>query len=423
MEHFVIKGGKPLSGSVRVQGAKNAALPIMAATVLSGGKHEIDGVPDLTDISTMCKILEALGAKIRRTGTKMEVNTNSIQISHIPDDLMSRMRSSIFLMGPLLARLNRVSVTRPGGCAIGNRPIDIHLKGLTKLGAEIREEDGVIHCSASHLTGAEVVLDFPSVGATENVMMAAVLAKGKTTIINAAREPEIIDLQNFLNQMGANIQGAGSSVIVIHGVRELRSISYQIIPDRIVAGTLVAAAAATGGEMVLEHVVPEHLTSVLELLKRAGLQMEIERERLWVRASRRLKALDHVVTEPYPGFPTDMQPQMMASLSLAEGTSRLSEQIFESRLKHVPELRRMGADLHIEDNTVIIRGLPKLCGAVVTATDLRAGAALAIAGLAAEGTTIVKGIEHIDRGYYQLENVFSQLGADITRKKIDPSSS
>lgn len=421
MEHFVIKGGKPLSGTVRVQGAKNAALPILAATVLSGGKHEIEGVPDLTDITTMCRILEALGAKIQRAGTKIQVNTNFIRNSHIPDDLMSQMRSSIFLMGPLLARLNRVSVTRPGGCAIGNRPIDIHLSGLAKLGAEVVEKDGVIQCSASRLTGTEIELDFPSVGATENVMMAAVLAKGKTTIINAAREPEIIDLQNFLNQMGARIEGAGSSVIVIQGVKELRAITYRIIPDRIVAGTFVAAAGATAGEIVLEDVVPEHLTSVLEHLKRAGLQMEIEQERIWVRAPNRLKALDHVVTEPYPGFPTDMQPQMMALLSLAEGTSRLSEKIFESRFKHVPELMRMGADLQIENNTVIIRGLSKLFGALVTASDLRAGAALAIAGLAAEGTTIIRGIEHIDRGYHRLENLFRQLGAEITRKKIDPS--
>ncbi|MBA4494244.1 UDP-N-acetylglucosamine 1-carboxyvinyltransferase [Paenactinomyces guangxiensis] len=419
MEHFVIKGGKPLSGSVRVQGAKNAALPILAATVLTEGVHEISDVPDLTDIAAMCSILEALGAKIKRTGTTIQVDTYSIQNTHIPDELMSQMRSSIFLMGPLLARLQQVSVTRPGGCAIGSRPIDIHLKGLARLGATIIEDDGVIHCSTSQLTGTEVQLDFPSVGATENVMMAAVLAEGQTIITNAAREPEIIDLQNFLNKMGAKIQGAGSSVILIKGVKKLKPVSHQIIPDRIVAGTLVAAVGATAGEAILEHVIPEHLSSVLGHLKRTGLQIEAEPGRLWVRGPARLKALEHVMTEPYPGFPTDMQPQMLTLLSLAEGTSRLTEKIFESRLKHVRELVRMGADLQVNSHMVIIHGVSKLSGTHVSATDLRAGAALAMAGLAAEGTTILSGVKHIDRGYAQLEKVFRQLGGEISRKETD----
>lgn len=421
MQHFVIEGGKPLSGSVRVQGAKNAALPILAATVLAEGIHEIQGVPRLTDITAMCRILEALGAEIKQSGTTLQVDTTSVQVSHIPDELMSQMRSSVFLMGPLLARLKEVSVTRPGGCAIGSRPIDIHLKGLARLGAKINEDKGMIHCSAPKLIGTEVPLDFPSVGATENVMMAAVLAEGTTTILNAAREPEIIDLQNFLNHMGADIEGAGNSVIHIRGVQKLNATTYPIIPDRIVAGTLLAAVGATAGEIVLEHIVPEHLKSVLEHLKQSGMEMEFDCGRLWVRGPSRLKSIPHIVTEPYPGFPTDMQPQMLALLTLAEGTSKLTEKIFESRLKHVRALKRMGANVLTENDTVTIRGVPQLVGTHVVATDLRAGAALVVAGLAAEGTTILSGVEHIDRGYDQLEVVLTQLGGKIRREELDVS--
>lgn len=417
MEHFVIDGGKPLTGSVRVQGAKNAALPIMAATVLAEGVHEIRGVPQLTDITAMCNILEALGAVIERTSTTIRIDTTSIQLSHIPDDLMSQMRSSIFLMGPLLARLEQVSVTRPGGCAIGSRPIDIHLKGLSQLGAKISEKNEKICCSAPRLVGTTIPLDFPSVGATENVMMAAVLAEGKTTILNAAREPEIMDLQIFLNQMGANVQGAGTSVIQIQGVNKLHATTHEIIPDRIVAGTLIAAVGATTGEVLLEHVIPEHLAQVLDLFQKAGIEIKYEQTGLWVRSLNRVKGLDYLETNPYPGFPTDLQPQMMALLALSEGTSQLSEKIFESRLKHVQELTRMGANIKSQNNRVTIHGVSRLQGTYVEATDLRAGAALVIAGLAAEGRTIVQGVHHIDRGYDQLEATFQKLGATIERVK------
>ncbi|TCS94624.1 UDP-N-acetylglucosamine 1-carboxyvinyltransferase [Hazenella coriacea] len=418
MEHFVIDGGNPLTGSVRVQGAKNAALPIMAATVLAEGVHEIRGVPQLTDIAAMCNILEALGAVIERTHTTIRIDTTSIQHSHIPDDLMSQMRSSIFLMGPILARLKQVSVTRPGGCAIGSRPIDIHLKGLSQLGAEIKEKKEKIHCSGSRLIGASILLAFPSVGATENVMMAAVLAEGKTTILNAAREPEIVDLQNFLNQMGANVQGAGTSVIQIIGVNQLQAAKHEIIPDRIVAGTLIAAVGATSGELFLERVIPEHFTQVIDLYREAGIEIKVEHEGLWVRSSDRVNGLAHIETNPYPGFPTDLQPQMIALLSISKGISQLSEKIFESRLKHVQELNRMGANIDSQNNLVTIRGVSYLQGTHVEATDLRAGAALVIAGLAAKGTTVVRGVNHIDRGYDHLEKTFQQLGATIHREKV-----
>ncbi|PTX51233.1 UDP-N-acetylglucosamine 1-carboxyvinyltransferase [Melghirimyces profundicolus] len=415
MDQFVIKGGKPLYGTVRVQGAKNAALPILAATLMAGGIHEIRDVPRLSDIEVMNRILKALGVKLRWDGNNVKLETSTIKSTHIPEALMRQMRSSIFLMGPLLARTGEVTVSRPGGCAIGARPIDLHLKGLRLLGAEIREERDSIHCSAGKLTGAEIHLELPSVGATENIMMAAVLAEGETVIKNAAREPEIVDLQRFLNRMGAEVHGAGTSTITIRGVKRLQPVSYEIIPDRIVAGTLATAAVATAGEVLLTHVVPDHLRSSLEILDRAGAEIRIEGDALWVRGSSRLNAVGDLVTEPYPGFPTDMQPQIMVLLALSEGRNSISEKIFDGRLKHVRELVRMGADLEAGDNRVEIRGGSRLIGATVDATDLRAGAALVIAGLAAEGTTRVTGLNHIDRGYERLDLTFQRLGGQIQR--------
>ncbi|MGA9174985.1 MAG: UDP-N-acetylglucosamine 1-carboxyvinyltransferase, partial [Thermoactinomyces sp.] len=372
MERFVIEGGKPLSGSVRVQGAKNAALPILAACVLAEGIFEIHDVPRLSDIEAMCQILEALGAQVIRYQTSIRVNTHPINNYVIPDHLMSQMRSSIFLMGPLLARLKQVCISRPGGCAIGKRPIDIHLKGLKRLGVQIIEKDGVIHCFASKLTGNEIVLEFPSVGATENIMMAAVLGEGITVLKNAAREPEIIDLQDFLNKMGAQISGAGSSEIRIRGVRSLRPVSHTIIPDRIVAGTLAAAAGATGGEIILKNVVSSHLTSVIQHLECLGVEIEQDQNIVRVKGPERLKPIPSIITQPYPGFPTDMQPQILVLLTKAEGLSTLTETIFESRLKHVDELKKMGADVSLDNNTVSIRGGKSLTGTLVNATDLRA---------------------------------------------------
>lgn len=415
MAHYFIEGGRPLYGKVRVQGAKNAALPILAATVLAEGIHEIHDVPQLSDIEAMGRILESLGVKVKRNGNTVYLDTRTIHSSYIPASLMKRMRSSIFLMGPLLARQREVCVTRPGGCAIGERPIDLHLKGLRLLGAEVIEKDGQIRCTAKKLTGRKVRFELPSVGATENIMMAAVRANGVTIIQNAAREPEIIDLQNFLNGMGAQIRGAGTSQIVIHGVEHLTPISYRIIPDRIVTGTLAAAVAATGGEVIMTHTVPEHSTTVLNLLRQAGATIAADKDTLKVSGKKRLQGVGRIVTEPYPGFPTDMQPQMMAVLATATGKSMMEERIFDARLKHVRELNRMGASITIEKQGVQICGVPTLKGADVQATDLRAGAALVIAGLCAEGTTRVSGIEHIERGYEQLDLVFQQLGGKVAR--------
>jgi UDP-N-acetylglucosamine 1-carboxyvinyltransferase len=415
LEHFLIEGGKPLCGTVRIQGAKNAALPILAATVLEDGVHELYDVPRLSDIDVMGCILEALGAKITRFGNRVVVDTTTLRTSHIPDTLMRRMRSSIFLMGPLLSRFQEVSVTRPGGCAIGARPIDLHLKGLQMLGAQIEETGDLIRCTAKRLVGTTIRLDLPSVGATENVMMAAVLADGITVIENAAREPEIVDLQRYLNQMGADIEGAGTNTIIIRGVKRLRPVPYEIIPDRIVTGTLVAAAVATSGEVTLTHTIPEHLHCMLLLLRQAGAEIKTDGDTLWVRGSRELKAVGEIQTEPYPGFPTDLQPQMMSLLTLAEGTSVIKERIFDARLKHVDELRKMGAVLQAAENSVRIRGVRALSGTQVKATDLRAGAALVIAGLAAHGTTSVYGVEHIERGYDRLDQMFQRLGGRIQR--------
>lgn len=419
MEYIVIEGGKPLSGSIRVQGAKNAALPIFAATVLAEGIHVIHNVPDLADIHAMCRILEALGAKIQSAGTTYHIDTTSVNISHIPEELMSKMRSSIFLMGSLLGRLGQVSVTRPGGCAIGSRPIDIHLYGLARLGVAITQTGETMHCSSSTLRGTEVSFSFPSVGATENVMMAAVLAEGKTTIYQAACEPEIIDLGEFLNKMGAKVSGAGTPTIHIEGVKNLTPAIHTIIPDRIVIGTLIAAAGATAGEILIDPVIPDHIESITEIMQQCAIEFEYKGTTIRVRGPKRLRSIDRIITEPYPGFPTDMQPQLVALLTLADGKSKLIEQIFESRLKHIDELIRMGAHIHKRNNLVTIEGVAQLQGAQVMATDLRAGAALIIAGLVAEGVTSVYGVEHIDRGYQAIEKMFGQLGAEIKRDQAD----
>jgi UDP-N-acetylglucosamine 1-carboxyvinyltransferase len=415
LEQFVIKGGKPLYGTVRVQGAKNAALPILAATLLTEGIHEIRDIPRLSDIEVMERILRVLGVKVKWDGNHMKLETSGIRTSHIPESLMRLMRSSIFLMGPLLSRLKEVSVTRPGGCTIGARPIDLHLKGLRLLGAEIEEKEGTIHCRARKLTGTAIPLDLPSVGATENIMMAAVRAEGVTVIQNAAREPEIVDLQRFLNRMGADVSGAGTSTITIRGVQRLIPATHEVIPDRIVAGTLATAAIATGGEILLTHVVPDHLESTLTILRQTGARIKQEGDVLWIRSAPVLKGVEKVKTAPYPGFPTDMQPQLMTLLSISEGISSIEEKIFDGRFKHVNELVQMGADLTVQNEAVEIRGVPRLRGAVVKATDLRAGAALVIAGLTASGTTHVQGLSHIDRGYERLDRTLLKLGGQIQR--------
>jgi UDP-N-acetylglucosamine 1-carboxyvinyltransferase len=415
VEKLVIEGGKPLSGTVRIHGAKNAALPILAACTMTSGIHRIGNVPDLLDIHVMLDILRALGCKAELRDDVVSLETSSANCTHVPEELMKLMRSSIFLMGPLLARFGEVRVHQPGGCAIGERKIDLHLKGLQALGAVIEESGNTITCRADRLIGADITLDYPSVGATENIMMAAALAEGVTTISNAAREPEIQDLQNFLNEMGAKMIGAGTDTITVEGVSSLTPRAYRIIPDRIVAGTLMVAAAATRGSVTLEHVCPAHLNSVIHVLKRSGVQIAVDDDIIVVNSCSRPKAVDRIVTSPFPSFPTDLQAQLMVLLSLAEGVSVIKETVFEGRFKHVDELSRMGADIRVDMSSAIIRGVPRLYGATVEATDLRAGAALVIAGLAANGTTVVEQIHHIDRGYDRIERIFGRLGAKIER--------
>ncbi|MDF2644935.1 MAG: murA [Paenibacillus sp.] len=421
MEKLVIEGGRPLTGAIQIHGAKNAALPILAACILASGTHTLHNVPNLLDIDTMLRILRALGCRAEQQGDTVSITTSTANSSHIPEELMGQMRSSIFLMGPLLARFGSVTVYQPGGCAIGERKIDLHLKGLQALGANIEEFANKIVCTADSLQGSEIVLDFPSVGATENIMMAAVKAEGITTIYNAAREPEIQDLQNFLNTMGADIIGAGTDTITIRGVESLSPCSYRIIPDRIVAGTFLVAAAATKGNITLERVNPAHLTSVIHVLKRAGVQIITDGDIIHVSCPTRPKAVERIVTSPHPSFPTDLQSQVMVLLSLADGLSVMKETIFEGRFKHVDELSRMGADIRVDMSSAFIRGVPRLYGATVEATDLRAGAALVIAGLAAHGTTIVEQIHHIDRGYDRIEHMLSMLGASVHRQSPVPS--
>jgi len=419
LDKLVIEGGNPLSGTIRIHGAKNAALPILAASLLAEEPVTIRNVPRLLDIDVMLEILRELGCKTRFVDRFITVDASSLSSSHIPEHLMRQMRSSVFLMGPLLARFGEVQLYQPGGCAIGERKIDLHLRGLSALGAEIEEKGSRIVCRAPELRGTEVILDFPSVGATENIMMAAVKARGRTVIIGAAREPEIQDLQAFLNQMGAKVQGAGTDTIVIEGVEKLYGANFAIIPDRIVSGTVMVAAAATRGEVIIEGAQPAHLTSLIHVLRRAGVQIEVSNDIMKVSAHSRPKAVDRIVTSPYPAFPTDLQAQIMALLALADGVSLVKETIFEGRFKHVEELCRMGADIRVDLNNAFIRGVPQLYGTTVEATDLRAGAALVIAGLAAQGRTIVENVHHIDRGYERIEEMFSQLGGDIVRQSSD----
>ncbi|MBN2983375.1 MULTISPECIES: UDP-N-acetylglucosamine 1-carboxyvinyltransferase [Cohnella] len=419
MDNLVIEGGTPLSGTIRIHGAKNAALPILAASLLAEGTVTIRNVPRLLDIQVMLDILQNLGCRASRQDEEIKVDGALASSSHVPEVLMRQMRSSVFLMGPLLARFGEVQVYQPGGCAIGERKIDLHLRGLEALGAEIQAMGNRIVCRAKRLRGAEIILDFPSVGATENVMMAAVLAEGRTTIVGAAREPEIQDLAKFLNAMGACVRGAGTDTITIEGVSSLSGCEFEVIPDRIVTGTVMVAAAATKGDVSLAGAEPRHLTALIHVLRRAGVQIQIENDIIKVCAAARPRAVPRVVTSPYPAFPTDLQAQLMILLSLADGVSVIKETVFEGRFKHVDELCRMGADIRTDLNNAFIRGVPKLFGTTVEATDLRAGAALVIAGLAAEGRTVIEQVHHIDRGYDRIEEMFGRLGGRIVRQCSD----
>lgn len=412
-EIFRIMGGARLTGSVAVPPAKNAVLPILAAAIMTGETVRLTECPILEDIDNMGRILSELGCDVQRQGKMLLIDAAGAACHEMPDILSKKLRSSIFMMGPLISRFGRATVTYPGGCEIGLRPIDLHLKGLRQLGVEIREEHGRIYCDGRSRHAGDVLLDFPSVGATENLMMAAVLTKGETVIRNAAREPEIVDLQNFINAMGGRISGAGSSLVRIEGVESLHGAVYRPIGDRITAGTLLCAAAMTGGDVTLHGCMAENVEAVLAKLREAGCSIGAEDEALHLEAPARLRAVD-VFTQPYPGFPTDMQAQMMALCCVAEGTSIIVENVFESRFNHASQLMRMGADITVHHRTAVVRGR-YLTGARVTARDLRAGAALVLAALTADGMTEVENVSLIDRGYERLEETLAALGARIVR--------
>ena len=415
MAKILIDGGKPLSGTINVSGAKNAALPIIAGVILSTKPVKLTNVPALNDVTTIAKVLGALGVKATRTSNNSYEFDASGNISEeAPYELVKTMRASFFVMGPLLARLKKARVPLPGGCAIGVRPVNIHLKGFEELGAKVSIESGCAVAVAERLVGTKIHLDFPSVGATENLIMAATLAEGETTIENAAQEPEIVDLANFLNTLGAKIIGAGSPSITIEGVEKLGGCNYSIMPDRIEAGTFAVLGAMTKGPIRVENCNPKHLQALTTKLREMGALIETGENYLIASANERLKAVD-VKTLPYPGFPTDMQAQLMTAMCVAEGTSSVTETIFENRFMHVSELSRMGANINIHERTAVIHGVENLEGAPVEATDLRAGAAMVLAGLAAQGHTEISQIYHIDRGYEDLVGRISKLGANITR--------
>ncbi len=417
MSKFLVNGGRKLNGKLEISGAKNSVLPILAASVINGKMNIIKGCPDLKDVNTMTKILCSIGCKVKKEKNTILVDSEDINSIEISENLVREMRSSIFLMGPMLARFGKIVISYPGGCEIGPRPIDLHLKGLRQMGVKIYEAHGFLECEVDRLIGTEVHLDYPSVGATENLMMAAVLADGETIIRNAAKEPEISDLQNYLNKMGARINGAGSSVIVIEGVKALNGTEHRIIPDRIVAGTILTAAAITKSDIAIENVISDHLVSVIAKLKEAGCNIIEDVNETRIKSPSIIDSIDILRTLPYPGFPTDMQAQLVALLSVAKGTSIVSETVFENRFKHTEELMRMGAKIKVDGRVAIIKGVENLTGAKVTAKDLRGGASLVLAGLAAEGQTIVENIVHIERGYDKLDYMLQNLGADI--KRID----
>lgn len=421
MPKLIVEKSPPLKGKVRISGAKNSALPIMAATLLSTDKCELTEVPNLRDVNVMKEVLNSLGATVEKTSDESyNINAKNLNNSEAPYELMTKMRASFLVMGPLLARLKKARISMPGGCAIGTRPIDLHLKGFKALGAEIEVGHGYVEAKVEdRLKGNRIYLDFPSVGATENIMMAAVMAEGETILENVAQEPEIVDLANFLNKLGADVKGAGTNTIKINGVDRLKNCNHTIIPDRIEAGTYMVAAAMTGGDITIENIELDHVKSIISKLKESNIEFtEVGNNTLRVVAPKIIKAVD-VKTLPYPGFPTDMQAQVMAMMSMAEGTSVIIETIFENRFMHVNELRRMGADIKIDGRSAIVTGQEQLLGAPVNATDLRAGAALILTGLISDGITEVNQIHHIDRGYSNIEQKLTNLGAKIKRVETE----
>lgn len=421
MEKLIVKGGNRLVGAVKTSGAKNAVLPIIAASILGTTPSHLDEVPMLEDVHTISEVLKCLGLVVECSPEKNVLDIDSTEITsyEAPYELVRTMRASFLVMGPLLARIGKARISMPGGCAIGARPIDIHLKGFEALGVKIEQGHGYIEASAPEgLNGTSIYFDFPSVGATENIMMAASLAEGTTILENAAEEPEIVDLANYLNKMGAKIRGAGTDTIRIEGVEKLHGADYTIIPDRIEAGTYMIAAAMTGGDVVVENVLPEHQKPLIAKLREAGAVVEEDIDKVRVIGKNPLKAVS-IKTLPYPGFPTDMQAQMMAMMVIAEGRSKVTETVFENRFMHVVELNRMGAQISTEGRSAVIDGPCKLTGCDVRATDLRAGAAMILAGLVAEGTTRIGDLHHIDRGYENIVAKLKNLGADIERIDVD----
>jgi UDP-N-acetylglucosamine 1-carboxyvinyltransferase len=416
MDAIEITGGKRLSGEVEVSGSKNATLPQIAAALLAPGRSVFRGVPDLADIRTLGRLLGSMGARVEREGNTLLVDAERVDKPEAPYELVKTMRASVLVLGPLVARFGRARVSLPGGCAIGARPIDQHLKGLQLLGAKIELAHGYVEATASRLRGARVLFDLPTVTGTENLMMAAVLAEGQTVLENCAREPEVVALADELNDMGGRVRGAGTSIITIEGVTSLRPLDLQVIPDRIEAGTLLAAAMITGGEVLVKGARADDLDAAIAKLREAGARISVEPAGLRIVAPERPQAVDFI-TAPFPGFPTDLQAQLMACLAVARGASRVVETVFENRFMHVQELVRMGADIAIDGHTAVVRGVPALSGAQVMATDLRASASLVLAGLRAEGRTLVHRVYHLDRGYESLEKKLAALGAGIRRVK------
>lgn len=423
VDKLVISGGKKLKGRVIISGAKNAAVAILPAAALSDGVCRIENIPNISDINIMCHILRDMGADVRAINRNtVEIDPRNMNSTSGPYDLMKNMRASSYLLGVLLGKFGEANVCMPGGCNFGVRPIDQHLKGFAALGAECEIDAGVVHVKAEKLVGAHIYLDVVSVGATMNIMLAAVKAEGQTVIENAAKEPHIVDLANFLNCMGAEIVGAGTDVIKIHGVKTLKGATYSIIPDQIEAGTYMAIAAATGGDVVIDNIIPKHLESITAKLEEMGIDLGIEDDSIRVSCNQKMKKCN-IKTMPHPGFPTDMQPQITALLSFAEGTSMVTEAVWDNRFRYVDELGRMGANIKVDGRVAVVEGVEKLTGATVHATDLRAGAALVLAGLAAEGVTVIEEIQHIERGYENIIEKLTGIGADIKKVSVAESES
>ena len=417
MDKIVINGGRKLNGEITVQGAKNSVLPILVATLLVDGVSIIHNCPLLSDVDATIKILQYLGCKVSRENHTITVDSTDVSRDDVPDNLMREMRSSIVFLGGILGRMGRAKLSTPGGCEIGLRPIDLHLSSIEQFGATVTDEDGLIVCKADEkgLEGTRITLSFPSVGATENIILAATLAKGTTVISNAAREPEISDLADFLNRCGARIRGAGDSTVVIEGVTKLTPAEHTVIPDRIVASTYQIAAAMTGGKIKINSIVPSHIAPIIQPLRESGCSIEVNKKQVVLESPKTLKRIRMIRTMPHPGFPTDVQAQIMALTTVADGTSVIVENIFESRYKHIGELLRFGAKIHVEGRMAVVEGVHRLNGANVRATDLRGGSAMILAGLQARGTTEITEVYHIDRGYENPEKTLSELGADIKR--------